>query len=116
MAHQTRRYHPTARARRLRRNCTDAERALWSRLRDRTFGVKWRRQAPIGPYITDFASHQARIVVEVDGAQHAEQVSDLARDDWLTVQGYRVLRFWNDDVLLRIEDVLDAIEAAVEAR
>ena len=100
-----------ARARRLRRQSTDAEQALWSRLRDRRLGgVRFRRQAPIGAYIADFASHEWKLIVELDGGQHADRRAyDDRRTQWLESRGYRVLRFWNDDVLLRLNPVLEAI-------
>ena len=105
-----------ARARRLRRQSTDAEQALWSRLRDRRLGgVRFRRQAPIGAYIADFVSHERKLIVELDGGQHAgRQAYDDRRTRWLESRGYRVLRFWNDDVLLRLTPVLEAI--ALELR
>jgi len=107
-------------ARSLRKRPTDAETALWRRLRGRQIaGVKFRRQAPIGPYIVDFISYDPRIVVELDGGQHAEPVHgvrDAARDRWLRTQGFAILRFWDSDVLANIEAVLSAILAAVERR
>ncbi len=104
-----------ARARRLRRDSTDAEQALWSRLRDRRLGgVRFRRQAPIGPYITDFVSHERKLIVELDGGQHADRRAyDARRTRWLESRGYTVLRFWNDDVLLRPTSVLEAIALAL---
>ena len=100
-----------ARARRLRRQSTDAERALWSQLRDRRLeGVRFRRQAPIGWYIADFVSHERKLIVELDGGQHAgRRAYDARRTRWLESRGYKVLRFWNDDVLLRLTSVLEAI-------
>ena len=89
-----------AKARALRCAMTDAERALWRLLRDRRFaGAKLRRQVAIGPYIADFLSFECRLVVEVDGGQHAESVRDRARDDWFLSNGFRTVRFWNNDVL-----------------
>ena len=89
------------RARKLRQNMTDAERFAWQRLRYRQIGGhKFRRQAPIGPFIADFVCLECRLIVELDGGQHAEQVeSDGNRSKWLRDQGFRVLRFWNHDVL-----------------
>ena len=103
------------RARRLRRRSTGAERALWARLRDqRLRGVKFRRQAPIGAYIVDFATHEARLIVELDGGQHLEQREyDERRTRWLESQGYRVLRFWNGDALTRTDSVVEAILLAL---
>ena len=101
-------------ARRLRRGATDAERRLWYRLRSRQIdGVKFVRQEPIGPYIVDFVCREQQLIVEVDGGQHATDKRDAVRDVWLTNHGYRVLRFWNNDVLANTEGVLEAIAAAL---
>ncbi len=104
-------------AKRLRRDLTDAERALWHVLRAQRFeGVGFRRQMPIGPYIVDFIAHRMRLAVEVDGGQHHTpegQVADEIRDAWLSARGYRVLRFSNHDVLDNIDGVADAIAAAL---
>src|ERR1700716_290124 len=90
----------TQRARRLRRAATKAEAALWYRLRSRGLnGFKFVRQEPIGPYTGDLIRRGRRLVVEVDGGQHADNTRDAARDKWLTDHNYRVLRFWNNDVL-----------------
>ena len=87
-------------ARFLRRNQTDAEQALWHTLRGRRFeGCKFRRQYPIGPFIADFACISHRLVIELDGGQHAARASDARRDAYLAREGWRVLRFWNNDVL-----------------
>ena len=89
---------------------TDAERKLWLALRDRRLaGYKFRRQVPVGPFIVDFVSYHARLVIEVDGGQHAESPRDARRDQWLAVNDFRVLRFWNNDVLRNIEGVLTVI-------
>lgn len=94
-------------ARQLRRASTDTERALWRLLRDRRLGgAKFRRQQPLGPYIVDFVCLAARLVVEADGGQHAGCASDAVRDAWLASQGFRVLRFWNNEVLRNAEGVL----------
>jgi len=104
----------TARARRLRRDETDAERRLWYRLRARQIGgAKFVRQDPIGLYVVDFVCREQRLVVEVDGGQHATDLRDAVRDQWLKDRGYRVLRFWNNDVLANTEGVLEAIAAAL---
>ncbi len=104
-------------AKRLRRDLTDAERALWEVLRAHRFeGVGFRRQMPIGRYIVDFVAHRMRLVVEIDGGQHyaAEgSARDHERDNWLAGRGYRVLRFSNLDVLENIDGVADAIAAAL---
>jgi very-short-patch-repair endonuclease len=92
---------------------TDAERAMWRYLRLRQLdGHKFRRQVRIGPYIADFACLRAQIVVEVDGGQHADaRAYDSRRDDFMRGQGYRILRFWNNDVLSNMEGVWEVIAA-----
>jgi very-short-patch-repair endonuclease len=101
-------------ARRLRRDSTIAERGLWNAVRARSlFGVKFVRQVPIGPYIVDLVCREQHVIIEVDGGQHAESKRDAARDRWLHDQGYRVLRFWNNDVLVNIDGVLETIAVAV---
>ncbi|HEV2335525.1 MAG TPA: DUF559 domain-containing protein [Stellaceae bacterium] len=98
---------PNARARVLRRDATDAERRLWSALRDRRLrGYRFRRQHPIGAYIADFACTQRRLIVEADGGQHADNNADAHRTAWLETQGWRVLRFWNNDILGNTEGVI----------
>lgn len=103
-------------ARRLRRNQTDAERVLWFRLRDRRLaGLKFRRQMPLGRYVADFCCESARLVVELDGGQHAESPEeDARRTQAIETMGYLVLRFWNDDVLRNTEGVLEAILDALD--
>jgi len=97
-------------ARDLRKNMTDAERRLWSHLRNDQLGVRFRRQAPIGPYIAYFACFDPRLVIEVDGGQHDEQRGyDTRRNDWLRSQSFVVLRFWNNEVLGNTEGVLERI-------
>jgi very-short-patch-repair endonuclease len=105
----------TQRARALRKNLTEAEQRLWRKLKQRQLaGVKFRRQQPIGRFIVDFVCFEKSIIVEVDGGQHGEQVSyDAERTRWLEAQGYRVLRFWNNEVLGQTEAVLEAILAAL---
>jgi very-short-patch-repair endonuclease len=92
---------------------TDAEQKLWYRLRaERLEGWKFRRQVPIGSFVADFVCERARLVIEVDGGQHAEHEQyDAARTEALREQGYRVIRFWNGDVLANLEGVLEAIVA-----
>jgi very-short-patch-repair endonuclease len=106
----------TYRAKRLRRACTDAEARLWEALRDRRLGGwKWRRQAPCGPFILDFLCAQARLVVELDGSQHAEQqVYDARRTAQLAAMGLRVLRFWNSEVLANLDGVCVSILEALD--
>ena len=98
-------------ARQLRRDQTDAEQTLWARLRDRQLcGAKFRRQHPVGPFVADFCCTQRRLVVELDGGQHAVEVAaDHKRSRFLEEQGYRVLRFWNHDVLKDTVAVLERI-------
>jgi very-short-patch-repair endonuclease len=97
-------------ARKLRRQMTDAEHRLWRYLRaHRLRGHKFKRQQPIGPYIVDFVSFEANLIVEVDGSQHQESKADVARDAWLASEGFKILRFWNNDVIGRTEAVLDEI-------
>jgi very-short-patch-repair endonuclease len=103
--------HRTLRSRELRNNQTDAETKLWNRIRNRQInGHKFVRQQPIGRYICDFVCREKLVVVEVDGGQHAESRRDEVRDRYLRQQGYRVMRFWNNDVLSNIEGVLSAID------
>src|SRR5438105_14701651 len=97
-----------ARARRLRRDQTDAERKLWFALRDRRFHTtKCRRQVPIENYIADFISFDLRLVLGVDGGQHADSEADRRRDQWFAANGFRVLGFWNNEVLTNLSGVLD---------
>jgi very-short-patch-repair endonuclease len=102
-----------SRARDMRRTLTDAEKKLWYALRDRRLQtVKFRRQAPVGPYIADFLCVQRKLVVEADGSQHGENARDNVRDAWFASNGYRVLRFWNHEILTGRENVLATIAAA----
>jgi len=104
----------TERARRLRRSSTDVERKLWYRLRSRSIlGFKFVRQEPVGPYIVDFICRERRLIIEVDGGQHSDSSKDLARDRWLAGRGYRVLRFWNNEVMGNIDGVLATIATAL---
>ena len=109
---------PVGIARRLRREATDAERRLWSRLRNRQVGgVKFRRQVPIDTFVADFASVEARVVIEVDGSQHAQATeADRLRSEALGDAGYLVLRFWNNDVIENIDGVVAEIEKTLAAR
>ena len=105
------------RARRLRSNATEAEKRLWSKLRDRQLaGHKFRRQVPIGPYVVDFFCPEQKLIIEIDGGQHAvEAALDEKRTDWLESEGYRVVRFWNNDVLGNTDGVLDAITRTLDS-
>jgi very-short-patch-repair endonuclease len=102
-------------AKALRRNLTEAEQRLWYHLRAHRFmGYKFKRQKPIGRYIVDFACLEHRLIIELDGGQHSEQVAyDQQRDAWLRNQGYTVLRFWNNDVMQQLESVLEQIRCAL---
>ena len=100
-------------AREMRGEPTEAERRLWYALRDRRMQtLKFRRQAPVGPYIVDFLCIAHRLVVEADGSQHAESPRDAVRDGWLAREGYRILRFSNRDILTARESVLATIATA----
>ena len=103
-------------ARKLRKNMTDAERLLWQHLRNRELGgYKFRRQRPVGPYIVDFVCLEKKLVIEVDGGQHAGLVElDAERSDYLKEKGYRVMRFWNNEVLKEIESVLTVIRSSLD--
>ncbi|MBO4226921.1 endonuclease domain-containing protein [Bradyrhizobium neotropicale] len=99
-------------ARKLRANQTDAEIVLWNRVRSRQIdGHKFVRQQPIIGYVCDFVCREKCLIIEVDGGQHSESASDAMRDRRLAEEGYRVLRFWNNDVLRNLEGVLSTIQA-----
>jgi len=104
--------------RELRRRQTDAERALWAKLRGKQLeGMKFRRQQLLGRYIVDFVSFERKIIVELDGGQHNERQArekDKQRVAWLEERGYSVLRFWNNEVLVNMEGVLEKIEEALQ--
>ena len=103
-------------ARELRKNPTEAERRLWTRLRGRQLeGRQFRRQAPIGGYIVDFVCFARKLIVEVDGGQHGLD-RDAERTSWLEGEGFRVLRFWNNDVLGNTDAVVEAIRDVLRKR
>ena len=105
----------TRRARRLRRDMTEAERILWRALRAMSLPVKVRRQHPIGRHTADFAVPARRLVIEIDGGQHATTVArDAARSRMLAARGWRVIRFWNSDVMSNLPGVLETIAAEIE--
>ncbi len=107
-------YKTLTRAQSLRRDMTDAEIKLWSILRSGQLdGAKFRRQQPIGPFIVDFVCQQHRLIIEADGSQHCDSESDAKRDAFLRAKGYRVMRFWNSDILGSIDAVGEEILRAL---
>ena len=109
---------PTARSRDLRANATTAERLLWRHIRNRQLGgVRFNSQVPIGPFICDFVARTPKLIIELDGGQHAVRTADdERRTAFLVSRGYRLLRFWNNDVLENVEGVLAVIAQALEDR
>jgi very-short-patch-repair endonuclease len=103
------------RARKMRREMTDAERAMWRLLKECAPDERWRRHVPLRHFIVDFASHRAKLVVEVDGGQHSED-RDAARTAIIEAEGYRVLRFWNNEVLGNPEGCARVLMDALAAR
>lgn len=102
------------RARNLRKTSTDAERHLWYHLRANRLGFKFKRQVPIGTYIVDFVCLEKRLIIELDGGQHMEnQTYDMKRTDWLMAHGFKVLRFWNNDVFQQTPSILEVIMTAL---
>jgi very-short-patch-repair endonuclease len=95
----------------LRKRSTDAENTLWKSLRaKRLQGLKFRRQEPIGKYIVDFVCYEKKIIIEIDGGQHSvDKEKDQERDHWFKTKGFEVLRFWNNDVLKKTEEILEII-------
>jgi len=105
------------RARALRKYATEAEKRMWQALRQTFPAIKWRRQVPIGPYFADFFSFAAKLVIEVDGGQHAEAASyDARRTEFLQARGLTVLRFWNNDVLANTNGVMTQISLSLRER
>ena len=117
MAHAAVSPRKRGQAKSLRRGMTRAEVLLWRYIKAHHLdGVQFRRQTPVGPYIADFCSHRMRLIVEVDGETHdfqERQAHDARRDNWFVSQGYRVLRFTNDDVLKNLEGVVAVIAGAL---
>ena len=107
----------TQNARNLRKHATDVEKLLWSKLRAKQIkGCKFRRQQPIGNFIVDFVCMAGKLIIELDGGQHATQKGkDKIRDNWLKKEGYEVLRFWNNEVFENLEGVLEVISRHVKA-
>ena len=98
-------------ARNLRKNSTEAEKILWQKLRNKQLeGFKFRRQQIVGRYVVDFVNFERKLVIELDGSQHAlEEERDGKRDHWLQAQGFEVLRYWNNEVFENLEGVLEGI-------
>ncbi|ULJ64994.1 endonuclease domain-containing protein [Wielerella bovis] len=111
MRHSTRNPALQENAKNLKQNMTLAEQRLWYHLRGKRLnGIKFRRQQTIGSYIADFVSMEYKLIIELDGGQHAEQIAyDNARTEFLNNQGYRVVRFWNNEVLQNTKAVLEQI-------
>ena len=105
----------TPTARKLRRDQTEAEKRLWSKLRNRQLeDAKFVRQFPIGPYVADFACRSLMLVIELDGGQHADSAADIERTRMIEDFGYRVIRFWNNEVMSNPEGVLQCIAQEVK--
>jgi very-short-patch-repair endonuclease len=108
---------PNPNARRLRRDSTDTERRLWAVLRDRRLaGYRFRRQHPIGNFIVDFACTRHRLIIEADGGQHADNDTDQRRSAVLQAEGWRLIRFWDNEVLTNTEGVIEVILQALQER
>ena len=104
----------TVNAKRMRREPTPAELKFWYQVRDRRLeGFKFRRQVPIGRFIADFICIEHRLIIEIDGGQHAGSEKDARRDAHMASSGYRILRFWNADVLTNMDGVIDTVLAAL---
>ena len=99
----------------MRNNSTEAEKYLWYVLRLQNLGVKFRRQAVIGRYIVDFVSFEKKLIIEIDGGQHADSLRDTMRDQWFRRQGFEILRFWNHDVVENRDGVLQEIMERLES-
>ncbi len=110
----------TSLAKELRHTQTEAEGVLWSKLRNKQLdGIKFRRQQPLGGYIVDFVSLDKKLIIEIDGGQHSEEQAikqDGQRTKWLENEGYRVIRFWNNDVLENLEGVIMEIQEKLDDR
>jgi very-short-patch-repair endonuclease len=108
----------TKAAKELRQRQTDAERRLWFKLRDKqTCGIKFRRQEPIGSFIVDFVNYEKKLIIEIDGNPHREtktRINDNYRTQWLQSQDYKVLRFWNAEIVDDIEKVVSKIKSYLE--
>ena len=105
--------NPTETAKSLRKSSTDAERLLWRYLKaKRMNGLKFRRQEPIGRFIVDFVCYEKKLIIEADGSQHVlEKGKDEARTQWLNAQGFKVMRFWNNEIMTNIDGVMERIKS-----
>ena len=104
-------------ARKLRKNMTEAEKLFWYHVRDRQLsGYKFRRQLPVGPYVADFACLETKLIVEIDGGQHNGSLGDIKRDADLNTAGFKVARYWNNDVLNNIDGVLSTLTLTLSQR
>ena len=102
-------------AKHLRSSMTESENRLWRHLRARRLnGEKFRRQQPIGPYVVDFVHFGSRLIVEADGGQHNEAPEDARRDAWLHAHGFKVIRFWNNEIMSNLDGVLETIMVALQ--
>jgi very-short-patch-repair endonuclease len=107
----------TKRARHLRQAQTTAEKLFWHGVKAKRFeSYKFRRQFPIGDYFVDFACVSAKLVVEIDGGQHCDSVADVKRTEYIERKGYKVIRFWNDEILRNIEGVLTSLSLTLSRR
>ena len=104
----------TKAARVLRRNMTTAEKLVWSKLRGDQLGVRFRRQHPMEKYIVDLVCPRKKLIIEIDGGQHFENKQDKLRDRWFAEKGFKVLRFWNTDVMKNIEGVVEMIRKEID--
>ena len=104
------------RAKSLRKNQTDAESLIWKNIRNKQLGYKFRRQVPVGIYTVDFLSLELKLVIEIDGGQHAESKKDEIRTEFLNNLGYKIIRFWNNEVLQNIEGVLSTLTLTLSQR
>ncbi len=101
-------------ARKLRKHSTDTEQHFWRHLRNRQIeGFKFRRQQPVGRYVVDFVNLEKKVIIELDGGQHTLDPRDKMRDEWLRAEGYKVLRFWNNQISSNLEGVLETIRDAL---
>ena len=100
-------------ARKLRRNMTPEEKLLWKQLERGQLGVSFRRQEPMRPFVVDFVCFARKLIIEVDGSQHAESLTDEARDQYFEAKGFRTLRFWNSEVRNNLEGVVETIRQAL---